>query len=85
MADGSPTGTHDTPDIHGGIGRRTGIPRVVNTIDVEDLDAAILKVERNRGAMVVPKMAVPDVGWMAYFEDPEGNVHGMMQMKVDAA
>jgi hypothetical protein len=25
------------------------------------------------------KMAVPGVGWLAYFIDPEGNIHGMMQ------
>jgi predicted enzyme related to lactoylglutathione lyase len=24
-------------------------------------------------------MAVPGVGWMAYFKDPDGNMFGMME------
>ena len=39
----------------------------------------IAKVEANGGEITMPKMAVPGVGWMAYFKDPEGNIHGMMQ------
>jgi predicted enzyme related to lactoylglutathione lyase len=29
-------------------------------------------------------MAVPGVGWLAYFNDPEGNVHGAMQYDSNA-
>ena len=32
---------------------------------------------------VVPKMAIPGVGWLAYASDTEGNIFGMMQ--ADAA
>jgi hypothetical protein len=29
-------------------------------------------------------MAVPGVGWMAYFKDPEGNFWGIMQTDKNA-
>jgi uncharacterized protein len=28
---------------------------------------------------VVPKMAVPGTGWLAYCTDPEGNTFGILQ------
>ena len=31
------------------------------------------------GRVALPKMAVPGVGWLAYFIDPEGNTFGIMQ------
>jgi len=26
-----------------------------------------------------PKFAVPSIGWVAYFTDPDGNPHGIIQ------
>lgn len=37
------------------------------------------------GAVVLPKMAVPGVGWLAYFRDTEGNVFGMMESDESAS
>jgi predicted enzyme related to lactoylglutathione lyase len=76
------TGAEGTPGINGGLykpepGQGLG---TVNTLDVDDLDAFIAKVTANGGKIVVPKMTVPTVGWMAYAADVEGNVFGMMQM-----
>ncbi len=51
----------------------------VNTIDVVSIDESIKKVRKNRGEIIAPKMAVPGVGWFAYFKDPQGNVFGIMQ------
>jgi len=51
----------------------------VNTIDTADIDESIEKVTKDGGKMMVPKMAVPGVGWLAYFADPQGNVFGIMQ------
>jgi predicted enzyme related to lactoylglutathione lyase len=34
---------------------------------------------------VLPKMAVPGVGWMAYCKDPEGHIFGIMQPDAAAA
>jgi predicted enzyme related to lactoylglutathione lyase len=31
------------------------------------------------GSIVVPKRAIPDVGYQAHFRDPEGNVIGIME------
>ena len=42
---------------------------IVNSIDVPDMDAAIRRVEGAGGLIVVPKMPIPTVGWLAYFKD----------------
>ncbi|BDC51151.1 glyoxalase [Bryobacterales bacterium F-183] len=74
------TGPTDTPGINGGImPRRDPAQPMVNTLDVENLDATLDAVAANGGTVVVPKMPVPSVGWLAYFKDPEGNIHGAMQ------
>lgn len=74
------TGEQDQPGINGGMmKRRSPEGSVYNTIDVPDVDAFIKKIESAGGNIVVPKMAVPGVGWLAYFKDTEGNIFGMMQ------
>jgi hypothetical protein len=74
------TGKEDEPGIDGGLSRRTEAePSIVNTVDVSSVDEYVKKVESNGGSIVRPKMAVPGVGWMAYFKDPEGNLFGMME------
>jgi predicted enzyme related to lactoylglutathione lyase len=74
------TGKEGEPGIDGGLSKRTeGAPSTVNTIDVPSVDEYAKKVESSGGTIVRPKMAVPGVGWMAYFTDPDGNMFGMMQ------
>jgi predicted enzyme related to lactoylglutathione lyase len=74
------TGKEREPGIDGGLSRRTEAePSTVNTIDVPSVDEFAKKVKDNGGKIIRPKRAVPGVGWMAYFEDPEGNIWGMMQ------
>jgi predicted enzyme related to lactoylglutathione lyase len=74
------TGNESEPGIDGGLSKRTEPqPSTVNTIDVPSLDEYIKKVEKNGGKITSPKHAVPGVGYMAYFEDSEGNTFGMMQ------
>ena len=77
------TGEEGTPGINGGIYTPEQPTGTINTIDVDDLDAYITKVTANGGKVVVPRMTIPTVGYMAYAADVEGNVFGMMQM--DAA
>jgi predicted enzyme related to lactoylglutathione lyase len=55
----------------------------VITVDVDNLDAKLEMVEGD--AVVVPKMAVPGIGWLAYVKDPDGNIFGMMQADTSAA
>lgn len=74
------TGKESEPGVDGGLSRRTeSEPSTVNTIDVPSVDEFIKKVEANGGTIIRPKMAVPGVGYMAYFKDPEGNTFGMME------
>jgi uncharacterized protein len=57
----------------------------VCTIDVADIDAAIANVRAQGGTEALPKMAVPGIGWLAYFKDTEGNIFGMLQTDHSAA
>ncbi|MEO8147710.1 MAG: hypothetical protein ABI723_08750 [Bacteroidia bacterium] len=36
-------------------------------------------IENAGGKIVVPKMPIPSYGWLAYFTDLDGNIHGIMQ------
>lgn len=72
-------GDEKEPGINGGFVKSKGKPVIVNTIDVDNLDNYIKKVNDNGGKIVVEKQAVPGVGWLCYFKDTEGNLFGMMQ------
>ncbi len=74
------TGDPAAPGINGGLMKRRhpGQP-VVNTLDVPSVDEYVAAVEKQGGKVVVPKMAIPGVGWLAYCTDTEGNIFGMMQ------
>lgn len=79
------TGPKDQPGIDGGLVPRRGlidgeaVIAYVCTVDVSSLDETITAVEANGGAIALPKMPVPTVGWLAYFKDTEGNIFGAMQ------
>jgi len=51
----------------------------VVTVDVEDIDAALAKVEELGGKTVQPRQEVAQMGFSAYFTDPEGNLMGLWQ------
>lgn len=73
------TGPKDQPGIDGGVMKRQDPAQpIVNTIEVADVDATIAAVVANGGSVALPKMPIPGVGWLAYFKDPEGNIHGCM-------
>lgn len=74
------TGDAKSPGINGGLlKKRDPKQPVVNSIDVTDIDQYITKIEKAGGKIVVPKMPIPTVGWLAYFTDPDGNIHGVYQ------
>lgn len=62
-----------------------GLQNWVCTMDVENLDVHMEKVSAAGGAIVVPKMPIPGVGWLAYAQDLDGNIFGMMQNDPGAA
>nr|MBK9650498.1 hypothetical protein [Bacteroidota bacterium] len=49
------------------------------TIGVESIEAIIEKVKINGGQILMPKTAIPYVGWIAKFLDTEGNLICGMQ------
>ena len=49
------------------------------TVDVEDIDATLAKIEQLGGKTVTPRQEVGDMGFSAYFNDPEGNLMGLWQ------
>lgn len=74
------TGDEKTPGINGGImKKRDPNQPIVNSIEVLNLDEMVEKIMNSGGKLVVPKMPIPGVGWLAYFTDPDGNIHGIFQ------
>ncbi len=66
--------------INGGLMERSfGIQGPVLTISVDNIDAAIEKIQKQGGKIVQGKMDVPTVGFIAYFVDTEGNILGLIQ------
>lgn len=76
-AEGLPS---ETGFIGGGMFRRESpVDRPAITIDVEDIDAALAKIEELGGMTVLGRQAVGEMGWAAYFKDAEGNLMGLWQ------
>jgi predicted enzyme related to lactoylglutathione lyase len=67
--------------------RRRGAPPVpgqaVNahmcTIGVDNIDASMKAALEAGATLVLPKMAIPNAGHVAYLTDPEGNIFGVFQ------
>jgi len=73
------TGPASEPGINGAIiKKRDPNHPMVNTIAVDNIDDVIKAIEQNGCVIVVPKMAVPGVGYLAYFKDPDNNITGIM-------
>ena len=75
------TGKDSEPGIHGGIARKKDRPAsgVLITAQVDSVDECLKKIVTDGGSIVVPKRAIPGVGYQAHFRDPEGNVIGIME------
>ena len=75
------TGKDSEPGIHGGIARKKDRPAsgVLVTAQVDSVDECLKKIVTAGGSIVVPKQAIPGVGYQAHFRDPEGNVIGIME------
>jgi predicted enzyme related to lactoylglutathione lyase len=79
--------TGEGPGINGGMLRRRGDPPVpgqaVNahmcTIGVDDLSASMQAALDAGATVALPRMAIPNVGHVAYLVDPEGNIFGVFQ------
>lgn len=79
------TGEESEPGIHGALTRRANsLAPIVNTLNVPDLDGFVAKVISAGGKVLLPRMAVPGIGYMAYCQDSEGNPFGMMETDKEA-
>ncbi|HEU0041305.1 MAG TPA: VOC family protein [Jiangellaceae bacterium] len=67
--------------INGGMFHRDVSPvrGPVITVDVDSIDAALEKIEKLGGSTVLAKQSVGDMGFSAYFNDPEGNLMGLWE------
>ena len=77
----SDEGPSEAGFINGGMRSReqaaTSGPGLV--VDVERIDATLEKIGGLGGSTVVGKTLVGDMGYAAYFTDPEGNVMGLWE------
>ena len=74
------TGTKE-PGIDGGMSKRMpGQIGMTNTIDVPSIEKFSKKIIENGGQLIIPKMAIPKVGWFAQCMDTEGNMFGIIEM-----
>jgi uncharacterized protein len=74
------TGDESAAGINGGfLKKRDPNQPMTNSIQVANIDETIRNIEKAGGKIVVPKMAIPLVGWLAYFKDPDGNMHGLFK------
>lgn len=75
----------EAPGIDGGILRyQDKMPRTINTIGVDSVDAYVEKALRNGAKIAKPKMTIPGVGYKTYCLDTEGNVFGIFQPDAQA-
>jgi predicted enzyme related to lactoylglutathione lyase len=85
------TGAEGTPGINGGLLNRNhpitghdGIIGYICTVQVDHLDQHVELALELGGQIALPKMPVPDVGWLAYIKDCEGNIVGLMEPEATA-
>lgn len=75
------------PGINGGMMMRKGpapvdgqaVTGYVCTMQVENIDETIKKIESLGGKLALPKFAIPGMAWQAYYKDTEGNIFGVHQ------
>ncbi len=84
------TGPADVPGINGGLISRRGkidgkaVIAYVCTVEVDSVDRCAEKIAQQDGQIVVPKSAIPGVGWLVYAKDTEGNIFGIMENDTQA-
>ena len=61
--------------------RESPTDRPVITIDVDDIDTALAKIESLGGTTILGRQNVGEMGYAAYFKDVEGNLMGLWQSR----
>jgi predicted enzyme related to lactoylglutathione lyase len=79
------TGEDKEPGINGGLMKRVNpSSTTVNTINVPSIDSFLDKINKHGGKVIMPKTAIPGIGYHAYCQDTEGNTFGIMQEDTSA-
>jgi predicted enzyme related to lactoylglutathione lyase len=66
--------------INGGMMARNGeLTTPVITVNVDDIDSTLGKIEELGGSVLQPKDSIPGMGFYAYFKDTEGNIMGLWE------
>lgn len=50
-------------------------------VGTDDIDGTLAKAEQLGGKVLMPKMEIPNTGWMGLFQDPTGNIVGLFTSK----
>lgn len=87
MVSTGPVSSEGMPSEPGYIGggmmqREAPVNHPVITLQVEDIDAALLAIKQHGGTPVGEKMAIGEMGFAAYFRDSEDNLLGLWQTAV---
>ncbi|MCL2476910.1 VOC family protein [Candidatus Bathycorpusculum sp.] len=68
------------PGINGGMYKRqTPEGKPINYYSVESITDFLEKIVKLGGRVTQPKQEVPEVGWIAAAEDPEGNAFALIE------
>ena len=74
------TGKDEEPGINGAvITEQETFPKVLLTLDVPSVEDAEQRVVSAGGKIIRPNHPIEGVGQLAYVEDTEGNVFGLME------
>lgn len=74
------TGEDAEPGVNAGLARRENPSQFITPfISVPSVDDYAAKVVAGGGTIIQPKMAIPGIGYLAAFQDTEGNTLGMME------
>ena len=74
------TGDKKEPGINGGLSKKgeTMMP-IMNTISPSSLDKFSNLIQNKGGKILMPKTAIPGVGWFSTCQDTEGNIFGIIE------
>ena len=71
--------------IGGGMGKRMDPSQhIVNYFGVKSIDASLQQVRSLGGSILMNKMAVPQMGYLANCQDTEGNMFGLWEADTGA-
>jgi predicted enzyme related to lactoylglutathione lyase len=48
------------------------------------MDDAMRLIEERGGKMIIAKIRIPSWGWLAFYNDPDGNCHGLITQSNDS-